>query len=162
MYYKKWFPDPVLCQMAYDAYWNVARPFIMDYISEGGKMDEKYALFAEAGRTNDRLWGSYPSLLVPSAKPRTTAEDVEYLRSFFIGHIKYLDPHFASVKTLIEAMNNICPYPCDPDIIDGIQAPPASGQSDESVSTARKVIRAKHLYIEKDNETYSVDGKRIK
>ena len=162
MYYKKWFPDPVLCQMAYDAYWNVARPFIMDYISEGGKMDEKYALFAEAGRTNDRLWGSYPSLLVPSAKPRTTAEDVEYLRSFFIGHIKYLDPHFASVKTLIEAMNNICPYPCDPDIIDGIQAPPASGQSDESVSTARKVIRDKHLYIEKDNETYSVDGKRIR
>lgn len=162
MYYKKWFPDPMLCQMAYDAYWNVARPFIMECITEGGRMDAMYELFAEAGRVNDRLWGSYPSKLVPSAKPRTTAEDVEYLRAFFSGHINYLDKHFVSVRTLIESMNKICPYPCDPDIIDGIQAPPASGQSDESVSTAQKVIRAKHLYIEKDNETYSVDGKRIK
>jgi len=156
-YYKKWFPDPYLCQMAYDAYWDVARPFIMNYISEGGEMDVKYSLFAEAGKTNDLLWGNYPSQLNPSAEPRTTAEDVEILRTFLRSHINWLDKRFISVKKLIEAMNTYCLYPCDPDIMDRIE----SIKSDKETGF-RKELRGKHLYIIKDNETYSIDGKRIK
>ena len=34
--------------------------------------------------------------------------------------------------------------------------------SDKQKVDTRKVIRDKHLYIIKDNETYSVDGKRIR
>lgn len=157
-YYKKWFPDPELCLMAYDAYWNVARPFIMDYISEVGKMDTDYALFAEAGRTNDLLWGSYPSILNPKAEPRTTAEDVEILRTFLQGHINWLDKRFQTTKTLIEAMNTFCPYPCSPDLIDGIASPHPSLER----KGFNKIIKDKHLYIIRDGETYSIDGKRIK
>lgn len=158
IYYKKWYPDPILCQMTYDAYWNVARPFIMNYVATGGEIDAKYAYFEEAGRTNDLLWGSYPSILKPSAQPRTTAEDVEILKTFLLGHIQWLDQQFASVQTLVEAMNKVCTYPCDPKMIeDGIQeqkSPNMDGQ-------ASKVIRDKHLYIIKDGETYSIDGKKI-
>lgn len=156
-YYKKWFPDPVLCQMAFDAYWNVARPFVMEFVSEGGGLYVNYDHFAEAGRTNDMLWGDYPSRLNPSAQPRTTEEDVEILRTFLIGHINWLDIRFQSVETLIEAMNTYCPYPCDPNAV-GI---PDIMEQDRQTAT-RKVIRDKHLYIIKDGETYSIDGKRIK
>ena len=158
IYFKKWFPDPELCQMTYETYWNVARPFIMDYISEGGKMDTNYALIAEAGRTNDMLWGSYPSILNPKAEPRTTAEDVEYLRTFLQGHINWLDKQFQTPKTLIEAMNKVCAYPCSPDLIDGIASPKPSPER----KGFNKIIQNKHLYIIKDGETYSIDGKRIK
>lgn len=165
-YYKKWFPDPELCQMAYDAYWDVARPFIMEYISEAGEMNAKYAHFSEAGETNDILWGDYPSTLNPSAAPRTTAEDVEILRTFLRGHINWLDKRFQSVVTLIEAMNTYSPYPCGQEIIDGIQASPASEQSKEQISDkrvdAQKIIKNKHLYIIKGGGTYTIDGKRIK
>jgi len=139
--------------MAYDMYWDVARPFILDYISEGGEMDAKYALIAEAGKTNDVLWGEY-SGINPNAAPRTAAEDVEILRTFLYGHIKWLDKQFQSVKTLIEAMNKVCAYPCDPNIIDGIENP-----SSDKQPAARKVVRDKHLYIIKDGITYSIDGK---
>lgn len=158
IYFKKWFPDPELCQMTYETYWNVARPFIMDYISEGGKMDTNYALIAEAGRTNDMLWGSYPSILNPKAEPRTTAEDVEYLRTFLQGHINWLDKQFQTPKTLIEAMNKVCAYPCSPDLIDGIASPKPSPER----KGFNKIIQNKHLYIIKDGETYSIDGKRMK
>ena len=156
IYYKKWFPDPLLCQMVYNAYWDVARPFIMEVISEGGDMDAKYALFAEAGRTNDILWGNYPSILNPSATPRTTAEDVEVLRTFLLGHIEWLDGKFQSVRTLIEAMNVYSAYPCDPNAVS------ISDVVEEKRTGTRKEMRDKHLYIIRDNETYSVDGKRIK
>jgi len=158
-YYRQWFPDPFLCQMAYDAYWNVGRPFILDFVSEGGEMDAKYALFAEAALTNDILWGDKPNPINPSAAPRTAAEDVEILRTFLRNHIKWLDQQFASIRTLVEAMNKVCAYPCDPDIIEvGIENLEANNQTDK----ARKVIRAGHLYIIKDGKTYSIDGKRIK
>ena len=163
MYYKKWFPDAELCQMAYEAYWNVARPFVMDFISEGGKMDATYEFLAQAGRVNDMLWGSYPSQLRPSAKPRTTAEDVEHLRSFLSKHINYLDKHFVSVEKLIETMNTICPYPCGQDVIDGIQTLPDSPQKEESTAEARIIIKDRHLYIvRRGGETYSIDGKNEK
>ena len=159
-YYKKWFPDPVLCQMTYDTYWEEARPFVLDFIAEGGEMNARYALFAEAGRTNDTLWGSYPSILKPTAEPRTTAEDVEALRTFLSRHIKWLDKQFVSEKKLIEAMNAACPYPCDPDIIDGMQSSEiAPGGTPQQV---RKVIKEGHLYIIRGNKTYTIDGKRIK
>lgn len=165
-YYRKWYPDPVLCQMTYDAYWNIARPFIMECVSENGEINAKYTLFAEAGRTNDILWGSYPSTQNPSAVQCTTAEDVEVLRNFLLDHIKWLDKQFSSVKTLVGAMNRQCTYPCNPDIVDGIQAPPASEQGEgpalSKETGAQKVIKNRHLYIIKDNETYAVDGKRIK
>jgi hypothetical protein len=158
IYYKKWFPDPFLCQMAYDAYWNVARPFVMNFISEGGEMDAKYALFAEAGRTNDILWGDYPSSLKPSATQRTTKEDVEILKGFLLGHILWLDERFLSVRTLVEAMNPYCTYPCDPDIIiNRLQK-----LTSEKQLGVRKVIRDNHLYIIKNGNTYSVEGKRMK
>ena len=150
-YYQKWFPDPVLCQMAYDAYWNVARPFIMDFTSEGGEMDAKYALFAEAGRTNDALWITYPE------RPWTTETDVKVLKKFLLGHIQWLDEQFSSVQTLIEAMNTTCIYPCNPDIIDRIQTTTSDKQTD-----THKFIKDKHLYIIKDDKTYSVDGKCVK
>ena len=157
-YYRQWFPDPFLCQMAYDAYWNVGRPYILDYISEGGEMDAKYALFAEAGRTNDMLWGDKPNAMNPSAAPRTTAEDVEILRTFLRNHIKWLDRQFASIRTLVEAMNKVCAYPCDPDIIiDSLQE-----LNSEKHSGAHKLIRTGHLYIIKDGKTYSPDGKRVR
>ena len=70
------------------------------------------------------------------------------------GHIKWLDKQFQSVKTLIEAMNKVCAYPCDPNIIDGIENPASDKQP-----AARKVVRDKHLYIIKDGITYSIDGK---
>ena len=44
---------------------------------------------------------------------------------------------------------------------DGIKEVESSGQSDNK-TVSRKIIRDKHLYIIRDNETYSVDGKRIK
>ena len=155
-YYRKWFPDPWLCQMAYDAYWSVARPFIMEYISEGSEMDAKYAHFAEAGRTNDTLWGSHPRPQDPNTPPRTTAEDVEIFRAFLSGHINWLDQQFQSVKSLIEAMNKTCPYPCDPDTIHLLE------KTADGHTGARKIIKDKHLYIIKDGKTYSIDGKRIK
>ena len=155
-YYKKWYPDPYLCQMTFDAYWDVARPFMMEYLSAGGELDKASAYFAEAGNTNDVIWGDYPGLN-PSAEPRTSAEDVEILRTFIYEHIAWLDEQFASVKTLIEAMNRTCTYPCDPDIMDCIQDAGADG-----LAQPRKVIRDKHLYIIKDNKTYSIDGKKIK
>ena len=158
IYFKKWFPDPELCQMTYETYWNVARPFIMDYISEGSKMDTNYALIAEAGRTNDMLWGSYPSILNPKAEPRTTAEDVEILRTFLQGHINWLDKQFQTPKTLIEAMNKVCAYPCSPDLIDGIASPKPSPQG----KGFNKIIKNKHLYIIKDGTAYSVVGKRVR
>lgn len=162
IYYKKWFPDPELCLMAYNAYWNVARPFVMDYISEGGEIDAMYAQIAEAGGTNDILWGSYPSILNPKAEPRTTAEDVEILRTFLRGHINWLDKQFESGQKLIEAMNKNCTYPCEPDLIDGIQTLPDPPLKGGSPTEAQKVIKDKHLYIIKDNNTYSIDGKRMK
>ena len=157
-YYKKWFPDPELCLMAFDAYWNVARPFIMDYISEGGEMDTKYAHFADAGITNDIIWGGYPNNIKPSAEPLTTAEDVEILKAFLLNHIKWLDTKFQSVKTLVESMNKYCTYPCSPDLIDGIASPHPSPER----KGFNKIIKDKHLYIIRDGETYSIDGKRIK
>ena len=157
-YYRQWFPDPWLCQISYNAYWDVARPFILDYISDGGEMDAQYALFAEAGRTNDLLWGNYPCTLNPDAAPRTTAEDVEILRTFLREHIQWLDQQFESLETLVEAMNKYCAYPCDPKIIEvGLDCLEANRQSDK----AHKVIRDGHLYIKKDGMTYSIDGKRI-
>ena len=156
VYYKRWFPDPELCLMAFDAYWNVARPFIMDYVSEGGEMDKIYASIEEAGRTNDTLWGSYSCVAKPSALPRTTAEDVAIFRKFLLGHIGWMDKWFQSVRTLIETMNSLCTYPCDPDIIDGIASPKPSPQG----KGFNKFIKDKHLYIIKDGETYSIDGKR--
>lgn len=154
-YYRKWFPDPVLCTMAYDAYWDVARPFIIDYISEGGEMDDMYAVFAEAGKTNDTLWGSYPCIISPSAAPRTTAEDVEALRKFLLNHIKWLDKRFLSPEKLIEAMNAYCPYPCDPNTV-GINETKPNTQT-----SVQKVLRDKHIYIIRNGETYSIDGKRM-
>lgn len=146
-YYQKWFPDPVLCQMAYYAYWDVARPFIMDFISEGGELDARYAHVAEAGKTNDIVLGD---------TRRTSALDVDYLRNYLRNHTNWLDEQFQSVETLIEAMNKICTYPCDPNAV-GI---PDIMEQDRQTAT-RKVIRDKHLYIIKDGETYSIDGKKI-
>lgn len=160
-YYKKWYPDPFLCQMTYDAYWNIARPFITDFLSEGGELYTRYAYFAEAGKTNDILWGNYPSTQNPSAIQCTTAEDIEILRTFLLDHIKWLDEQFISVKTLVVAMNKKCTYPCDPDIIDGIKDLKSTEHQDNN-PVARKIIRDKHLYIIRDNETYSVDGKRVR
>ena len=157
-YYRMWYPDPVLCQMTYDAYWNVARPFIMECVSEDGEINSKYALFAEAGTTNDTLWGDYPSKQNPSAISCTTAEDVEVLRTFLISHINWLDKQFSSVKTLVEALNKVCPYYCDPKIIDGIQ----EMVLDKTDGKVGKFIQNKHLYIKKDGETYSIDGKRVR
>ena len=155
--FKKWFPDPVLCQMAYDTYWNVARPFMMDLLSEGGEMDTRYIYIAEADKTNDTLWGSYPSLLNPNAIARTAAEDYQILRTFLADHINWLDEQFQSVITLIEAMNKVFMYPCSQEIIDGIQNLESNRRTG-----VQKIIHDKHLYIIRDGETYSVDGKRIK
>ena len=154
-YYRKWYPDPILCQMTYDAYWNIARPFIMECVSENGEINTKYALFAEAGTTNDKLWGGYPSKQNPSAISCTTAEDVEVLRTFLISHINWLDEQFQSVETLITAMNKVCPYPCDPNAV-GI----TDIAEQDSQPGTRKVIRDGHLYIIRDGETYSIDGKK--
>ena len=159
MYYHEWFPDPFLCQMAYDAYWNVARPFIMDCTSEGGVFDEKKALLAEAGQTNDLLWGHYP-VSNPNAILRSAAEDIEFLRTFLLDHIEWLDQQFQSVRTLIEAMNKVCTYPCDPDLIDGIQTLTSSPLKGGSPTEAQKVIKDKHLYIVRGDKTYTPDGKR--
>ena len=104
------------------------------------------------------LWGSYPSILNPKAEPRTTAEDVEILRTFLQGHINWLDKQFQTPKTLIEAMNKVCAYPCSPDLIDGIASPKPSPER----KGFNKIIKDKHLYIIKDGETYSIDGKRMK
>jgi hypothetical protein len=161
IYYTKWFPDPFLCQMAYDAYWNVARPYILDFISEGGEMDTKYALFAEASKTNDFLWGDYPPQ-DPNALIRTAAEDIEYMRTFLRRHINWLGEQFASIRTLVEAMNLECAYPCDPDELMTDIEIPASDASSTGHPSARKVIRNGHLYIIKDGNTYSPDGKKIK
>ena len=46
------------------------------------------------------------------------------------------------------------------DIYTGV--PVAQESQDDNKYEARKVLRDKHLYIIKDNETYSIDGKRIK
>ena len=157
-YFQNWFPDPVLCQMAYDTYWNVVRPFMTDYLSQAGDLNTRYAFITEAAQTNDILWGDYPSELNPNAIPRTSEEDFDILKTFLIGHVSWLDEQFASVKTLIEAMNKVCPYPCDQDIIDGIQVV----VSERQPTGARKEIHDNHLYIIRDGGTYSVDGKRVK
>ena len=159
IYYNKWFPDPYLCQMAYDTYWNVARPFIMDCVSEGGEIDVRYAHIAEAAQTNDALWGSYTYIQNPTAEqPRTSAEDLEFLRAFLSRHTNWLAEQFHSVKAMIEVMNAECVYPCDPNLLDDIH----EMTSDEKDGQARKVLHGNHLYIIKGNETYSLDGKRIR
>ena len=156
IYYDEWFPDPFLCQMAYDAYWNVARPFIMDCVSEGGEIDARFALFAEAAQTNDILWGDYPPP-TPSAIVRTAAEDIEYFRTFLLRHTNWLGEQFQSIKGMAEVMNEECTYPCDPKIIEDGIGEVKSGKGKD----ARKVILDKHLYIIRDGKTYSIDGKRI-
>ena len=157
--YRNWFPDPLLCQTAYEAYWGKARPFLTEYLSEGGELDSRYTYIVEAGRTNDLLYGEYPDYANPTEWPRTAEQDVNYFKAFLLGHLNWLDQQFASVRTLVEAMNKVCTYPCDPEIIEvGIQVP----QESNIRTNARKVILDKHLYIIKDGETYSVDGKRIK
>ena len=153
IYYRSWFPDPKLCQMAYDAYWNVARTFIMEFISENGEMDAILALLAETGKTNDVLWGDYHIILNPSAKPRTTAEDVEILRKYLFEHIYWLDEQFKSVRTLVKAMNKVCIYPYEPNI-HNLTREKMNGR-------ARKAIQGKHLYIFWDGDIYSIDGKKI-
>ena len=150
-YYKKWYPDPWLCQMTFDAYWDVARPFMMDFLSDGGEMDAKYAYFAEAGKTNDLLWDGYS---YDSKTPCTTAEDIENLRNFLLGHIAWLDRCFTSVKTLIHYMNSLCPYSCDPELADGITETEGKSKAD-----TRKVLQGRHLLIIRNGKTYSVDGK---
>ena len=161
-YYPKWFPDPFLCQMLYDAYWDKARPFMMDVISEGGMIDSKYGLFAEAGDTNDLIYDTYPYPQNPNVAPRSTAEDVEMLRTFLLGHINWLDEKFQTIRTLVEAMNLECAYPCDPDELMTDIEIPASDASSKAHSSARKVIHNGHLYIIKDGKTYTPDGKRLK
>ena len=118
-------------------------------------MDGMYAVFAEAGKTNDTLWGSYPCIISPSAAPRTTAEDVEALRKFLLNHIKWLDKRFLSPEKLIEAMNAYCPYPCDPNTVGINETEP------DTQTGVQKVLRDKHIYIIRNGETYSINGKRM-
>ena len=155
--FKRWFPDPVLCQMAYDTYWNVVRPFMTDYLSEAGDLNTRYAFVTQTAQTSDILWGDYPSELNPNAIPRTSEEDFDRLKTFLIDHVNWLDEQFQSLETLIEAMNKVCIYPCSQDIIDGLQ----DIASNKQPTGARKVIQGKRLYIIRNNETYSVDGKRM-
>ena len=145
-----------------DAYWDKARPFMMDVISEGGMIDSKYGLFAEAGDTNDLIYDTYPYPKNPNVAPRSTAEDVEMLRTFLLGHINWLDEKFQTIRTLVEAMNLECAYPCDPDELMTDIEIPASDASSTGHPSACKVIRDGHLYIIKDGNTYSPDGKKIK
>ena len=144
-YFQYWFPDPILCEMAYETYWEVARPFIVDYLSSKGEMNGKYAFIKEACETNDILWGTYPSELHPSAEPRTAEEDYAELRTFLNGHLDWLDKQFESVETLIASMNDICPYP----------------YSLTTDTTPRKVIKDNKIYILWEGRMYSLDGKRV-
>ena len=144
IYFRKWFPDPVLCQMAYDAYWDVARPFLTDYLSDGGEMSARFKASADAGKTNDILWGDYPSQLLPSAQPRTAKEDYERFRTFLLGHLEWLDEQFQSVETLIDEMNDRCEYPF------------------EEAKRAIKLIQDDRLIIEWGAKRYTINGKRIK
>lgn len=144
IYFRKWFPDPVLCQMAFDAWWDTLRPFLTEYLEDGGDLNARHALSADAGRTNDILWGDYPSQLHPSAKPRTAEEDYDRFREFLLGHVNWLDRQFQSVETLIDAMNARCVYPY------------------EEAYEARKVIQDKKLYIIQGGKWYTIDGKRAK
>lgn len=144
IYFRKWFPDPVLCQMAYDAYWDVARPFLTDYLSDGGEMRAKFDASAEAGKTNDILWGDYPSQLHPSAEPRTAKEDYERFRMFLLGHLDWLDEQFQSVETLIDVMNEKCEYPY------------------EEAQRAIKIIQDERLFIVRGANWYTIDGKKVK
>lgn len=143
-YFQYWFPDPVLCQQAFDIYWEVARPFMTDYLSEGGEMDKKYDFIAKSLETNDHLWGTYPSLLYPSAQPRTAKEDFEILKDFLRKHMDWLDQQLESPETFIDATNEFCPYPY------------------KEAQIARKVIQDKRLYVIRGAKRYSISGQRIK
>ena len=144
IYFDKWFPDPVLCKMAYDAYWETARPFVMEWLAGGGELSSKQTYISEACKTNDNLYGTYPSLLNESAKPRTAEEDYEKLKTFLLEHIDWLDKQFYTLDDLIESMNEVCPYPYD------------------YKPKAKKILQDKHIYIICGERKYSLDGKRIK
>ncbi|MBQ8454941.1 MAG: CotH kinase family protein [Bacteroidaceae bacterium] len=143
-YYQYWFPDPVLCQLAYDIYWEVARPFLSDLFSEGGELEAIYANIQEALLTNDNLWGEYPCLLNPSASPRTASQDYEALRTFILEHLSWLDSQFQTVETFIDATNDICPYHYI------------------EIEKASKIIKDSHLYIVRGSRWFNMDGRRTR
>lgn len=135
-YFQYWFPDPILCEMAYDAYWDVALPFMMDYLSSNGEINEKYAFIKEACETNDILWGTYPSIMSPSAEPRTAEEDYEKFKNFLLDHLRWLGMQFESVEMFMGATNHI--------------------------TWARKVLQSNRVNFLWNDCKYSIDGKRIK
>ena len=93
----------------------------------------------------DRIWTA--TAVTQGIKPFTKlghTDSMERVENYVNRKIKLLDDYFGY-------------DPSD----DGIQELPSTEQPDNQ-PVARKVIRDKHLYIIKDNETYSVDGKRVR
>jgi len=69
----------------------------------------------------------------------------------------WLSTRAHEIDSLLNTLNTVDgDFSYDP-LLDCIMSPRAHG-----LSRARKVVRDGHLYIIKDNETYSIDGKRIK
>ena len=88
----------------------------------------------------DRIWTATQT--TQGVRPYTKlahTDNIERVKNYISRKIELLDKFFCY----------------DPNDV-GIQKPITNERQD-----ARKVIRDKHLYIIKDNETYSVDGKRV-
>ena len=77
---------------------------------------------------------------------------IDNLRDWFPTRAEEID-------SLLNTLNTVDgDFTYDPNInYDGIK----DNWGGQDLTGVRKVIRDKHLYIIKDNETYSIDGKKI-
>ena len=146
--YNKWPDSPCNGEPVISPYWTTSDQDLLNYTREEvnaiGAYDNSRTYLAGEKCTmpDHRVWTARET--TTGNKPYTKlahTDSFERIENYIQRKISLLDEHFGF----------------DPNEV-GILLP----KSDRPTVSPRKVIRDKHLYIIRDDETYSADGKRIK
>ena len=106
-FFREWFDDPLFCTRAWEKY-HEFRTQLGNLVAADGILDQHKAYLQEAGNANSEKW---PSMTWNPGSGNRTAyqsfnQDIEALRVFLSGRIKWLDQQFASVDTLMNSLQN--------------------------------------------------------
>jgi len=143
--YNKWPDSPCNGESVINPEWTTSDSYWLEYTWDGYYRLEAYdnTRTYQAGdrcTSNDRIWTATTTTIgIPPYTKLAHTDNLERVESYVSRKIELLDGFFDY-------------NPID----DGIKEPPSDNQP-----ATRKVIRDKHLYIIKDGETYSIDGKKI-
>ena len=101
---RTWARLPMFRQRIHELYWERVRPWMTEFLKDGGMLDLQIAYRKEAGLSQDRRWGAEPFTLWGDLPIRTVAQDSAFYRQYMRDRMAWLDAQFATIETLTASL----------------------------------------------------------